>query len=124
LHNLPLGGRGHVARQANSAFVGPAAGFARAADRRYNERMATSTLLERMVAPISRALTPEAAEEIVNLRIDEETQQRIDELADKCNEGTLSHDERAEYQEFVSYFNLLTVLQARARTFLDGRNGE
>jgi hypothetical protein len=86
--------------------------------------MATSTLLERMVDPISRALTPEAAEEIVNLRVDQEAQQRIDVLADKCNEGTLTPDERAEYQEFVSYFNILTVLQARARSFLEGHNGK
>jgi hypothetical protein len=77
-----------------------------------------------MVDPISRVLTPEAAKEIVNLRVDDETQERIDELADKCNEGTLTPEERAEYQEFVSYFNILTVLQARARTFLEGRNGE
>lgn len=86
--------------------------------------MATVTLLERMVDPISRAFTREAAEEIVNLRVDDETQRRIDVLADKCNEGTLTPDERTEYQEFVSYFNILTVLQARARTFLEGRNGK
>jgi hypothetical protein len=84
--------------------------------------MAT-TLLERMVNPLSRALTREAAEEIVGLRVDDDTQRRIDELADKCNEGTLTAEERAEYQDFVSYFNILTVLQARARTFLKGLNG-
>ena len=54
---------------------------------------------------------------------DDETQQRIDELADKCNEGKLSPEERAEYQEFVSLFNLLTLLQARARSILEFSNG-
>jgi hypothetical protein len=81
------------------------------------------SLLQQMVDPLSRAFTPAAAEEIVNFRVDEDTQRRIDELADKCTEGTLTADERAEYQEFVSYFNILTVLQARARTFLKGLNG-
>ena len=86
--------------------------------------MASPTLLERMVDPIGRVLTPEAAKEIVNLRADKETQQRIDQLADKCNEGTLTSEERAEYQEFISMFNILTVLQARARTILEARNGQ
>lgn len=85
--------------------------------------MPTPTLLERMIDPIGRALTPRAAQELLALRADDETQRRIDELADKCNEGTLSSDERAEYQQFVSLFNLLTVLQARARTILASDNG-
>jgi uncharacterized protein YnzC (UPF0291/DUF896 family) len=86
--------------------------------------MASPTLLERMVDPIGRVLTPEAAREILGVRADNETQRRIDQLADKCNEGTLTPEERAEYQEFISIFNILTVLQARARTILDARNGQ
>ena len=86
--------------------------------------MATTTLLERMIDPISRMLTPEAARQILEVRADEETQRRIDELADKCNEGMLTADERAEYQSFVSWFNILTLLQAKARTFLKNRDSE
>lgn len=78
--------------------------------------MATLTLIERMVDPIGRALTPDAAREILALRADDETQQRIDNLADKRNEGSLTTDERAEYQEFVSLFNILSMLQARVRS--------
>jgi hypothetical protein len=82
-----------------------------------------ATLLERMVDPISRVLTPESAEEILQVRVDEETQHRIDELADKCNEGTLTRDEGSEYQSYISWFNLLSVLQAKARTYLKNGNG-
>lgn len=85
--------------------------------------MAAATLLERMVDPIGRTLTPEAAQELLGVQADAETQRRIDALADKCNEGTLTADERTEYQEFVSLFNILTVLQARARSVIDARNG-
>lgn len=85
--------------------------------------MSTPTLLERMVDPIGRILTPEAAKEILEVRADEETQHRIDKLADKCNEGTLSPEERIEYQEFISVFNVLTLLQARARAILEFSNG-
>lgn len=80
--------------------------------------MATSTLLERMLDPIARVFTPESARELLEVRADEETQRRIDELADKCNEGTLNTDERAEYERYVSWFNLMTLLQAKARTYL------
>jgi len=78
----------------------------------------SSTLLEQMVDPIGRVLTPESAKEILDIRADGETQRRIDELADKCNEGKLSPDELIEYQEFVSLFNILALLQARARSIL------
>jgi hypothetical protein len=81
--------------------------------------MSSHALLERMVEPIGRVLTPQAAAEILEVRADEETQRRIDELADKCNEGTLTIAESSEYQEFISLFNILTVLQARALTVLD-----
>ncbi len=76
-----------------------------------------------MVDPIGRVLTPDAAREILGVRADDETQRRIDELADKCNEGTLTAEERSEYQEFVSLFNILSVLQARARSVIDVANG-
>lgn len=76
-----------------------------------------------MVEPIGRALTPAAAEAILAVRADAETQERIDQLADKRNEGTLTADERLEYQDFVSLFNVLTALQTRAQRVLDSRNG-
>jgi hypothetical protein len=77
-----------------------------------------------MVEPIGRVLTPESAAEILNVRADDETQRRIDDLADKCNEGTLTDEESSEYQEFIAIFNFLTVLQARARMVVDARNGQ
>jgi hypothetical protein len=86
--------------------------------------MSTHALLERMVEPLGRVLTPEAAAAILEVRADDETQRRIDELADKRNDGTLTAAETGEYQEFISLFNILTVLQSRARIVLDARNGQ
>ena len=43
----------------------------------------------------------------------------MDALADKANEGTLSDREKAEYRQQIEAFDLITVLQAKARTFLD-----
>ena len=77
-----------------------------------------------MVDPIGKALTPDAARAILAVRADDETQDRIDKLADRCTEGSLNPEERAEYQEFVSLFNLLALLQSRARSVLQADNGQ
>jgi len=78
-----------------------------------------SVLLERIFEPVGDLLTPDAAQRIVDWRIDNETQQRIDELADKSNEGTLSAEEAGEYDRYLSAFDIVAILQARSRTVLE-----
>ena len=72
-----------------------------------------------MDEPSEPELARHAAKRVLDVRVDDATQQRIDALADKCTEGTLSADEHAEYQHYVSLFNHLTLLQAKARTLLN-----
>ena len=80
----------------------------------------TSTLLEGILEPLAACLTPEAARHIVDLRAEPAAQQKLDELAHKCNEGTLTADERAEYDQMLAAGHVITILQARARTRLRG----
>jgi hypothetical protein len=80
--------------------------------------MSTAELLERMLAPFTDCLTPDAARRIVALRADAPTQDRIDELAGKANEGALTDNERAEYDKFRAAFHVITILQSRARRVL------
>jgi hypothetical protein len=84
--------------------------------------MATATLLDRIFDPIEDALTPESARRLVAWRADEATQQRLDELADKCNEGELTEAEREEYETYVRAIDFIAILQAKARLVLQ-RNG-
>ena len=56
----------------------------------------------------------DAAHKIVAIRADAETQARVDELADRANEGRLSEKERAEYDSYLAWFHMITILQARA----------
>lgn len=63
-------------------------------------------------------ITLEVARQLVAYRADEATQARIDELAEKCNEGLLTTAERAEYKEFVSAIDILSILQVKARRVL------
>jgi hypothetical protein len=70
---------------------------------------------DRILDPV---ITPELARQLVAYRADEATQARIDELAEKCNEGLLTSEERAEYEDFVSAIDLVSILQAKARRVL------
>ena len=81
--------------------------------------MTTTELLQRVLDPITECLTPDAAQKIVDLQADSETQARIDQLADKVNEGTLTDNERADYEKIRATFHVITILQSRARRFLN-----
>ena len=55
---------------------------------------------------------------MVPLRTDTEMQARIEELADKCTEGRLNHEERDEYEAMIRVGNYVAILQAKARRLL------
>ena len=74
--------------------------------------------LERLLDPVSRCLTPDAARRLVELRADPETQARIDLLADRCTEGQLTPEEREEYETFVRAIQIISILQSQARRLL------
>jgi len=81
--------------------------------------MPTSTdLLDRLLDPVGRALSPEAARRLIALRADADAQAKMDDLADRANEGLLTPDERAEYESLVAATTLIAILQAKARTVL------
>ena len=73
-----------------------------------------------MLDPVGRALGPEAAKAIVSLRADPEAQAKMDELAERCNEGALTAEERSEYESLIAAANVIALLQAKARASLSG----
>ena len=77
-------------------------------------------LLDRLLDPIGRSLTPEAARQLADLRADPAAQQRMDDLAGRCNDGNLTADERAEYDAYVTAATLIAILQSKARAVLSG----
>lgn len=74
--------------------------------------------LDRVLEPIGQCLTPGVARKLVALRADPDLQARIDELANKSNQGRLSHEERTEYETYVRAIHFLTALQSKARRLL------
>jgi hypothetical protein len=78
-----------------------------------------ANLLGGLFDGVGRCLTPEAATELANLRIDPALQARLDELADPCTRGELTPDERGEYSDYVTTLDVLAILQAKARERLE-----
>ncbi|HVA51166.1 MAG TPA: hypothetical protein VNH11_32795 [Pirellulales bacterium] len=46
---------------------------------------------------------------IIELRIDPELQTRLDELAEKANQGSLSPDERKEYEGYIEELDIIAT---------------
>ena len=67
---------------------------------------------------VDSILTAALAQQLVRLQADASIQARVDELADKCNEGLLTADEREEYDAFVTAFEYISLLQAKSRALL------
>src|SRR4051812_18062031 len=75
-------------------------------------------VLDRLLEPVGRSMTPDLARELIELRAAPEVQARIDDLAERCNEGTLTPEERAEYESCVQAIHLIGILQRKARRVL------
>jgi hypothetical protein len=98
-------------------------GIAESRNDEYIEGMKrTTATLDRLVEPVVRTLTPDVAKALVALRADPELQARMDELAEKCNEGQLTPDERDEYETSIRFGNFIAILQAKARILLKRRS--
>ena len=77
-----------------------------------------ANFLTRLLAPIGECMSREVAKKVADLRADPDVQARVDELADKCTEGNLTAEERAEYESYVHAIRVIGVLQAQARGIL------
>ncbi len=75
-------------------------------------------VLDTFLNPLAECFTPEVALRILNLRAAPSLQTRIDELAEKANEGTLSETEAGEYAAYVEGIDMVGILQAKARGVL------
>ncbi len=80
--------------------------------------MAELESLDRLLDPVGDCFTDEVAARIVNLRADARVQSRLEDLAERNAEGTITSEEKSEYSSLVSAGNLISILQAKARVKL------
>jgi len=85
-----------------------------------NMKTLDAPVLDRLLDPVGRILTPEVARDLVRLRFDAKGQTHIKKLARKCNEGTLTEVQQREYETYVYAIDFIAILQAKARKLLKG----
>lgn len=72
----------------------------------------------RVVDPYFRVLSEETLRQLVEVGSDSSLDDRVEELAGKCNEGTLTAEERAEYEAYVRANTFISLMRAQARKVL------
>ena len=65
-----------------------------------------------------KIFTVQQAESLIAYRGDDYLRTRIEELAQKSNEGDLTEKEQAEYEGYVRANKFIATLQAKARKLL------
>jgi hypothetical protein len=81
-----------------------------------------SSAFDRATQPIFGIFSPEQVHQIADYHADQSLQDRIAQLADKANEGELSHEEQAEYEGYVHANRFVAMLQAQARRRLSSKS--
>jgi hypothetical protein len=78
----------------------------------------STQLLEGLADSVATCLDAASLRAIANLELEPRTRQRLDELADKDNEGRITQKERVEYQTFIGAKEFLGLVELRARARL------
>jgi hypothetical protein len=84
----------------------------------------TDAMLDRLVGPLGDCLTPESARRLLALKADHKLQARVNDLARRCREGSLTPDEHAAYTSLVKFGTFVAILKSKARQLLAQARGE
>jgi hypothetical protein len=76
----------------------------------------------RLMRGLKDGLSPEAAEFLLTMDFEEDDRQRMLELADQSEAGTLTEKEQAEFDGYLHVGNLLAVMQSKARLALKNKS--
>jgi hypothetical protein len=75
-------------------------------------------ILEGVLGPLSECLTEKDVQRLTSLPRDPAMDARVQDLAEKANEGLLTPDERRENETFIEASDFVAILLARARARL------
>ena len=82
------------------------------------ERATEVEIWSRTIRPDIGDMSPLAAREFLGWRLDDADAERIRQLSEKANEGTLSEGESAELDLYLSVARALEFLKSKARLSL------
>jgi hypothetical protein len=76
------------------------------------------SILQRLIDVGHGALSPAAAQSILDIHFSEADQTRVQELALLSNRGALTPEQAAEYDSYLAADDVLSLWQSRAKVFL------
>ena len=79
------------------------------------------SVVDLLLDPVGDCLTHEVAERLVGLRASPQVQEKLDGFAEKSSEGTLTAEERAEYEACLRAVKFISLLQMKADTLIRGK---
>jgi hypothetical protein len=82
--------------------------------------MSAPTVLDEFLDPLSRCLDAESARRVVALRVQPRIQARMDDLAERANEGLLADEDRSEYEALINAADFVSILKLKARQQFPG----
>jgi hypothetical protein len=82
-----------------------------------------TSILDYYFEPMTAIFNREMAEAIVNRKPDPRVVARVAELGQKSDDGTLTEDERDEYEAIVNAGDMISLLKSKARRFLEENAG-
>ena len=85
----------------------------------YCDHMSAAIGLDGLLEPLSRCLDAESARRVASFEIDAPVQERIDTLAERANEGSLTDGERLEYEALINAADFISILKLKARRYLE-----
>jgi hypothetical protein len=77
-----------------------------------------TNVLDRVLGPLSDSLSAQEVERLSTLPGDPTLEARMEALAEKANEGSLTVDERQEYELYIETSEFVAILLAKARARL------
>ncbi|HEX4949877.1 MAG TPA: hypothetical protein VFZ34_24640 [Blastocatellia bacterium] len=77
-----------------------------------------TALWGRLLDPVGEKLSPDAARYLLNLKFPASDVRRMQELAEKAQEGTLTLDEQIELDNYERVGHVLSVMKSKARKSL------
>jgi hypothetical protein len=80
--------------------------------------MEAATGLDGLLEPLSLCLDAESSRRLVAFRIDPQVLARIEVLGERANEGSLTAEERSEYEALINAADFISILRLKAERHL------
>lgn len=75
----------------------------------------SQTLIAELAERLGNNLSDTSAQALLELKVEQPSAERLRELAEKANEGSLSREEFAQYETYAQLRGLVALLQSKAR---------